>query len=81
MGEDGGMSRFISVEELFAGRHFDRDGRFVRTVVPEFQTELPGFGQHDERTRHQSGTDDHSALRYSITRRNSRSGGSGMLAR
>ena len=34
------------------------DCRVVRTVVPEFQTELPGFGQHDERTRHQSGTHD-----------------------
>ena len=25
MGEDGGMSRFVSVEELFAGRHFDKE--------------------------------------------------------
>ena len=25
MGEDGGMSRFVSVDELFAGRHFDKE--------------------------------------------------------
>ena len=25
MGEDGGMSRFVSVEELVAGRHFDKE--------------------------------------------------------
>jgi transposase-like protein len=25
MGEDGGMSRFVSVEELIAGRHFDKE--------------------------------------------------------
>jgi transposase-like protein len=33
----------------------------VRSVVLEFQAELPGFGQHDERARHKVGARDDSA--------------------
>ena len=34
----------------------------VRSVVLEFQTKLPGFGQHDERAWHQIGAHDDSAM-------------------
>jgi transposase-like protein len=82
MGEDLGMSRFISVEELFAGRHFDKEivALCVRWYL-SFKLSYQDLVSMMSERGMQSGTDDHSALRYSITRRNSRSGGSGMLAR
>ena len=34
----------------------------MRSLVLEFQAELPGFGQHDERARHQAGAHDDSTM-------------------
>ena len=34
----------------------------MRSVVLKFQAELPGFGQHDERARHQAGAHDDSTM-------------------
>jgi hypothetical protein len=47
-GEDGQMSRFASVEELFNGRHFDQEIVVMRPLVPELQTELSRLGGDDE---------------------------------
>ena len=63
VGKNGEVSRFVSVEELFAGRHFDAEiVVLLRSVVLEFQVKLPGFGQHDERARHQAGAHDDSTM-------------------
>ncbi len=56
------MSRFVPVEELFAGRHFDAEIGVVRSMVLELQAELPRLGQHDERAGHKSGAHDDSAM-------------------
>jgi transposase-like protein len=62
VGKNGEVSRFVSVEELFAGRHFDAEIVVCVRWYLKFQAELPGFGQHDERARHQVGAHDDSAM-------------------
>ena len=41
------MSKLSSIEELFAGRHFDREVIIVRSLVPALQAQLPGPGRDD----------------------------------
>ncbi len=62
MGEDAEMLDFVSAEELRWPQFRRGDCGVVRSVVPELQVDLPGFGQHDERAGHQSGVHDDSAM-------------------
>src|SRR5713226_6952292 len=42
------MQRFVPIEDLFKGRHFDRQIiHLVCELVHELQTELAGSGDHD----------------------------------
>ena len=66
MGEDRGISRYVPVEELFAGRHFDAEivvlcVRWYLRFKLSYR-DLVSIGQHDERARHQPDAHDDSAM-------------------